>query len=148
MFTDTIKQSIQESVLCWLATVDADGMPNCSPKEIFAAYGEDEILIANIASPKSVSNLLHSAKVCVSFVHVFKQKGFKVKGHASYITQQDKDYPSLLEVLKPLSGDFPVQGVIRVKALEVFPIMAPSYHMVDGVTEEAQIESAKRTYGV
>lgn len=148
MLTEAVKQSIQESVLCWLATVDKDGMPNCSPKEIFSFLGDDELLIANIASPQSVRNLSDNANVCVSFVHVFKQKGFKLKGSAIYAKKGDADYDTLFNVLKPLAGDFPVLGVIRIKVLEVKPILAPSYHMVDGVTEAEQIESAKRTYGV
>ena len=34
MFTDEIHECAKRSVLCWLATSDADGMPNVSPKGV------------------------------------------------------------------------------------------------------------------
>jgi len=48
---------LQRSVLCWLATVDAHGQPNVSPKEVFAAFDEKHLVIAHIASPLSVKNI-------------------------------------------------------------------------------------------
>jgi len=42
--------------MCWLATVDRHGQPNVSPKEIFAAFDSEHLVIANIASPSSVRN--------------------------------------------------------------------------------------------
>lgn len=37
MFTKEVKEYIERSVLCWLATVDAAGHPNVSTKEVFSA---------------------------------------------------------------------------------------------------------------
>jgi predicted pyridoxine 5'-phosphate oxidase superfamily flavin-nucleotide-binding protein len=53
----TVKTDIENSVLCWLATVDAAGVPNVSPKEIFDHYNDDRIIIADIASSNSVRNI-------------------------------------------------------------------------------------------
>lgn len=49
MLTDDVLHYIDRSVLCWLATVDATGAPNVSPKEVFCAYGASTLLVANIA---------------------------------------------------------------------------------------------------
>ena len=148
MITNEVKKSIEESVLCWLATADQSGMPNCSPKEVFTFRGTDELIIANIASPESVKNIRVNPKVCVSFVHVFKQKGFKLKGNARYIVSSDESYAELYESVRYLAGDFPVQGIIKIVITGVAPILAPSYYLVSSTTEESQIESAKRAYGV
>ena len=51
LITAEIARSIEQSVLCWLATVSADGIPNVSPKEAFLHDGEGRLLVANIASP-------------------------------------------------------------------------------------------------
>ena len=75
MISVEIKNYIERSVLCWLATADAAGVPNVSPKEIFVPFGDDHLLIANIASPESVKNIRGNPHVCVSFVDVFVQKG-------------------------------------------------------------------------
>ncbi|MBJ7537642.1 pyridoxamine 5'-phosphate oxidase family protein [Marinomonas transparens] len=149
MLTAEIKQSIDESVLCWLATVDADGSPNCSPKEIFTYFGDTQLIIANIASPNSVSNIETHSNVCISFVHVLKQKGFKLKGRAIYADSTDASYKEQLDLLKSIAGTaFPIKGVILIDVSSAERIIAPGYYLVEGATEESQIESAKRAYGV
>jgi len=71
MLPPELQTAAQSSILCWLATVDADGWPHVSPKEIFTVFDTEHLLIANIASPTSVRNIAQNPRVCVSFVHVF-----------------------------------------------------------------------------
>ncbi|KZN12586.1 pyridoxamine 5'-phosphate oxidase family protein [Marinomonas sp. TW1] len=149
MLTEEVKKSIDESILCWLATVDDEGSPNCSPKEIFTHFGDSQVVIANIASPVSVKNIETNVAVCVSFVHVFKQKGFKLKGHAKYIPAESAAYSEQLELVQSLAGEsFPVKGIIVVEVLSTKQIIAPGYYLVPGTTEEGQVKNAKRAYGV
>ena len=49
MFNDEIRDRVRRSVLCWLATADANGQPNVSPKEVFALARENRWLMAHIA---------------------------------------------------------------------------------------------------
>lgn len=148
MLTDLVKKSIDESVLCWLATSNSLGEPNCSPKEVFTYKGDSELIIADIASPNSVNNIAENNKVCVSFVHVFKQKGFKLIGEASYISKGHHSYQELFPLVQPFVGDvFPVNGIIHIHITQVSPIIAPAYYLVEGTSEASQIESAKKTYG-
>ena len=112
MLDPGIKQSVDESVLCWLATANAEGEPNVSPKEMFVSYGDEMLLIANIASPKSVANIKTNPSVCVSFIDVFKQKGFKLIGKAKIIERTERDFKSMLEALHKLGGEaFPVNNI-------------------------------------
>ena len=83
--TNEIKEYIDRSVLCWLATASIDNVPNVSPKEIFKYYESDKIIVANIASPQTVRNIKRNENVCVSFVDVLVQKGFQLKGKARII---------------------------------------------------------------
>ena len=95
------------------------------------------------------NNLQNNPSVCVSFVHIFKQKGFKVKGIAKYITPQHPEYSHLFTFIEPMVGNtFPVKGIILISASCCTPIIAPAYHLVKGTTEESQISSAKKTYGI
>ncbi|WOC39285.1 pyridoxamine 5'-phosphate oxidase family protein [Polaribacter sp. HL-MS24] len=55
--TTEIKQYVNRSVLCWLATVSTENVPNVSPKEVFDYYESDKIIIANISSPQTVENI-------------------------------------------------------------------------------------------
>ena len=149
MFTEEIEQSVKESVLCWLATSDENGYPSCSPKEAFTVYGENEVVIANIASPGSVKKIECNPNVCVSFINIFKQRGFKLKGTASYLSLNDSNYQKYAEVLSPIIGDaFPIQGIIVVQVSKSEPIIAPSYYLVSGTTVESQIAQARKTYGI
>lgn len=149
MLTDDVLDYINRSVLCWLATVDAEGAPNVSPKEVFAAIGQHSVAIANIASPSSVRNIQVNARVCASFVDVFIQKGYKLQGTAEIVVPADSRYPELLAPLtKITNGLFRIHSIISMRVTAVEPIIAPSYRLLSGTTEESQISGAMRAYGV
>ena len=97
--TKEIKESIDNSVLCWLATVSKEGIPNVSPKEIFNYYDSDSIIIANIASPQTIKNIKQNENVCISFIDILVQKGFQLKGKARIIEKTNSDF---LEMEKTL----------------------------------------------
>lgn len=149
MINSEVKKYIEQSVLYWLATVDEENQPNVSPKEMFAWLNENTILIANIASPKSVENIKHNSKVCVSFVDVFVQKGYKLKGRAAIIQKDEDGYREKKKHLTELfSDEFPIRSIMEIKVKSAEPIIAPSYFLFTDVTEEDQIESAMQTYNV
>jgi uncharacterized protein len=149
MFTPEILTSINSSVLCWLATVDAHGQPSVSPKEVFCAHGASELLIANIASPHSANNIRAQSQVCVSFLDIFAQKGHKLFGQASVITPSSHDYSgTVAPLLKMVGPRFPIQSVFKIIVTQAQQILAPSYRLIPGTTDESQRQSAYRTYGV
>lgn len=149
MLTDEVKDYIQRSVLCWLATVDAQGCPNVSPKEVFAADGDSGLLIANIASPESVRNIRSNPNACVSFVDIFVQKGFKLRGHANVIEKTDPHFNDLIIPLSAITkGIFPIHNIICLEVSHVAKIIAPGYRLISGTTEDTQIKNALSRYGV
>lgn len=146
---DAIKVDLQNSVLCWLASIDDDGTPSVTPKEIFTSYGGEHIVIAVIASSHSVSNVIARPKVCVSFIDVFRQKGFKLTGHATILAPSDADFDSFSVDLRRMAGDdFPIRNVIAVKIDRVSQIWAPSYKLFPERSESERMQSAYETYGV
>ena len=150
MLSPEVLDYASRSVLCWLATVDESGQPNVSPKEIFAGFDAEHLVVANIASPRSVRNVESNPHVCISFIDVFVQKGFKVLGTARIVRRQDADYLHWARPLQAMAGDrFPIHSVIVVRATEVEPIVAPSYRLYAAeTTEQSQVQSAMRTYRV
>ena len=150
MISAQVQKSANRSVLCWLATVDADGQPNVSPKEIFSVFDEEHLVIANIASPASVRNIEMNGRVCVSFVDIFVQKGFKILGNARNVTREDSEYGRWVAPLEKKAGPrFPIRSVLVVQAVAVEPIIAPSYRLYPlYTTEQSQVQTALRTYGV
>ncbi|WP_240635969.1 pyridoxamine 5'-phosphate oxidase family protein [Caldimonas tepidiphila] len=145
-----VREFANRSVLCWLATADGNGQPNVTPKEVFAIVDDDHLVIANISSPVSAKNIGVNPKVCASFIDVFVQKGFKVVGTASNVRPSAHDYSKWAAPLQAMVGDrFPIHSVFAIKADSVEKIVAPSYRLYPAeTTEETQIQSALRTYGV
>jgi uncharacterized protein len=148
--TLTLQESIQRSVLCWLATCSLDNSPNVSPKEIFAYFEPDKIIIANIASPQSVKNIRQNEKVCVSFIDILVQKGFQVKGKARIVEREEEGFEAMEKILlKMTGGRFPFAAIIEVSMEQTKLILAPSYVFYpDETTEKGQVESARRQYGL
>lgn len=145
-----VRQFARRSVLCWLATADAQGQPNVSPKEIFAVADAQHLVIAHIASPGSVRNIVANPRVCVSFVDVFVQKGFKLSGTARCVSSGDADFAPWAAPLLPQAGPrFTIHAVLVVRVQAVEPILAPSYRLYPGqTTEQGQVDAAMQRYGV
>lgn len=146
---EAFRTDLENSVLCWLATVSEAGAPNVSPKEMFTLYDDETLVIADIMSPVTVRNIRANPKVCVSFVDVFRMKGFKVEGEAAIVPKDDPAFDELGRDLLRMAGpDFPIRNVIRVRIARVSRILAPSYSLFPDRPEEERMESAYRTYGV
>lgn len=139
--TNEIKEYVDRSVLCWLATVSIENVPNVSPKEIFNHYGTDKIIVANIASPQTVRNLKLNENVCVSFIDVLVQKGFQIKGKARIVERSDSEFLEMEKVLtKMTSGNFPFATITEITLEEVKPIISPKYVLYPKTTETEQID--------
>lgn len=149
MLTDEVKKYIDKSVLCWLATSNRHNEPNVSPKELFTYRDNTTLVIANLASPNSIANIQENPSVCVSFVDIFVQKGFKLKGTATLTDKNDADFKTKVKPLTDLFTDkFPIRTVIEIKITKVDPIIATGYFLYPGTTEQSQIENAMQTYNV
>lgn len=150
LMNELVLEAARTSVLCWLATVDADGQPNVSPKEIWAIADDEHVVVAHIASPLSARNIGQQPQVCLSFVDVFVQKGFKLKGAAHEVCADDPAFDRWAAPLLAKAGQrFVIQSVLVIRVTSVAPIVAPSYRFYpDETTEALQIASAMQMYGV
>lgn len=148
MITADVLNAIDTSVLYWLATVSSEGEPNVSPKEAFV-YNNGRILIAHIASPKSIANLRSNPKVCLSFVNVFTQRGYKVNGIARVIDKSNSEYNQLQAPLSEMAGeDHKILAIISIEPSNVERVTAPSYNIHPEITPEEMISQSLKTYKV
>jgi len=107
------------AVLCWLATISPKGVPNVTPKELFASAADDRLLIADIMSSNSVGNIRSNAVVCVGFVDEFRQRGFKVVGTATIVGGRDPSFAELARDLAARAGNaFNIRNLIAPKLIE------------------------------
>lgn len=144
-----LQGAAQRAVLGWLATVDADGTPNVSPKEVFAMV-DGHVAVAHIASPQTVRNLAERPAVCFSFVDVFVQTGYKLKGRARVLRPDVEGFERWAAPLLAMTqGRFPVHAVVLIEPQRVERILAPSYRLYpDETTEASQVAQAMARYGV
>jgi len=148
MLNSKIKACIDKSVLCWVATSD-ENMPNVSPKEVFTYFKDKYIIVANIASPQTIQNIGKNPNVCISFIDIFVQKGYQIKGRATILKKTDAHFLEMEEMLlKITKGKFPFKSITCISVDSVKPIIAPSYLFFPEITEFQHIEDAKKTYGV
>jgi predicted pyridoxine 5'-phosphate oxidase superfamily flavin-nucleotide-binding protein len=146
---DAFREDMKNAVLCWVATVSADGVPNVSPKEIFSLFDDETLVFADIMSPITVRNIAANSRVCVSFVDVFRQKGFKVEGGATIVPQGTKGFERYgASLLEAAGNDFKIRNIICVQIERVSRILAPSYMIFPDRTEDEQMRRAYETYGV
>lgn len=125
--TKEIKECIDKSVLCWLATSSAENMPNVSPKECFTYFGSDSIIVANIASPQTVWNIQQNRNVCISLIDVVTERGFKIRGRAEIVRRLDAGFEEMKKILsKTKAGSFPFATITKITLEEVKPIISPS----------------------
>jgi hypothetical protein len=150
LLNEPIRDAARRSVLCWLATVDADGQPNVSPKEVWTIADEQHVVVANIASPVSARNIAQQPQVCLSFVDVWVQKGFKLLGSAQEVHADDPAFSVWAAPLLAMVGQrFVIHSVLVIHVTSASAIVAPSYRFFPDVTSEAsQIEAAMQAYGV
>jgi predicted pyridoxine 5'-phosphate oxidase superfamily flavin-nucleotide-binding protein len=150
LLNEPIREAARRSVLCWLATVDAEGQPNVSPKEVWAVADEQHVVVAHIASPISARNIAQHPQVCLSFVDVFVQKGFKLVGTAREVRAADAEFATWAKPLLAMVGQrFTIQSVLLVHVKSVAAIVAPSYRFYpDDTTEASQVASGMRAYKV
>ncbi len=149
ILSPNIRKYLQQSVLCWLATSDPQGLPNVSPKEVFLPFGENQIVIANIASPQSVKNIQKNPKVCLSFVDVLVQKGYQLKGNAEIIKKTNEAFDLFNEDLQKLVGTkYPYHSIIVIRVDKAKQILAPSYILYPEISESQKIADAKKQYGI
>lgn len=146
---ELFKLEASTAVLCWLATISPEGVPNVTPKEVFAASDDGKLLIADIMSSNSVNNIRSNPAVCVSFVDVFRQRGFKIVGTATIVSRRAPEFVALAgDLIARAGSSFTIRNLIVVEATLVTRILAPSYIVFPDRAEADRMIDAYELYGV
>ena len=134
ILTDDMKRVITEQRLGFVATVDADGTPNLSPKGTMVVLDDDHILFGDLRSPGTIGNLRANPAVEVNFVDPFARTGYRFKGTAAYVARDDAGFADL----SPLFAHWGalaegIKGIVRIKVERALPLTSPAYDY--GATE-------------
>ena len=134
MLSADMKRVVREQRLGFVATVNADGTPNVSPKATFVVLDDSTIGFGDIRSPGTLRNLKSNPAVEVNFVDPFVRKGFRFAGAAAII---ERGAPAFNDLL----GRFGECGIavsrlralVKITVTKAMPLISPAYDR--GVTE-------------
>jgi hypothetical protein len=148
-FTADIQAIIQRAILSFVATVNADGTPNLSPKASLTVRGDD-LYFADIASPRTVENLKRNPAVEINVVDIFQRRGYRFTGHAVILSPGDPAYRTIADWVQATNGpEYPVDHVVRVDVASIAPLLSPAHVFADPPRSQEEISATYRQkYGV
>ena len=137
----------EQIVLLWLATSNNLGEPNVPPKELFLFKGRNKLIIANIASPKSLMNILENPNVCVTGIDIWKQKEIQCRGKSKTLSPQNKRFKKVEQQFRSLNkGKLRIQQFIEIQITQLKEIEALSYFYYPTIEEKNQINASQKIH--
>jgi predicted pyridoxine 5'-phosphate oxidase superfamily flavin-nucleotide-binding protein len=135
MLTTTMKKLIQENTIGLVATITPDGYPAVSPKATMVILDDTHIAFFDLRSPKTRRNIEINPSVELNFIDVFRRQACRIKGIATYIKKDDKEFDSISQNFKTwVSLINRANGIFIVEVLKAQHIFSPAYD--DGADEE------------
>jgi uncharacterized protein len=133
--TPDMVRLIREQRLGFVATVNADGTPNLSPKGTFAVVDAATVAFAEIRSPATLRNLAANPAVEVNVVDPFARRGCRLFGTARAVPRGKPEFDALL----PLFADHGslverIRAVVLIAVTRALPLASPAYD--DGASED------------
>jgi hypothetical protein len=148
-FTADMESIVQEAILSFVATVNADGTPNLSPKASLTIR-DGNLFFADIASPQTVLNLKRNAAVEINVVDIFQRRGYRFTGRALILPPGEAEYTRIADWVRSANGpEYPVDHVVKVEVTSITPLLSPAHVFADPPRSQAEISSTYRQkYGV
>lgn len=128
MLTADMKRVVREQRLGFVATVNADGTPNVSPKATFIVLDDATLAFAEIRSPGTLRNLKANPGVEVNFVDPFIRKGYRFAGAATIVERGAHGFDDLRGAFADY-GDLVsrMRALVRISVARALPITSPAY---------------------
>jgi predicted pyridoxine 5'-phosphate oxidase superfamily flavin-nucleotide-binding protein len=134
MLSDDMKRVIREQRLGFVATVNADGTPNVSPKATFVVLDDATIGFGDIRSPGTLRNLKRNPALEVNFVDPFVRKGYRFAGMATVVERGAPGFDALLQRYEERGiGVSRLRALVTIDVRKALPLVSPAYDR--GITE-------------
>lgn len=148
LITDDMRGIVESSRLCFVATVNADGSPNLSPKGSLRVRDDRHLAFMDIASPGSMANLARDPRIAINAIDFLRRRGYRFSGTTTFHEPGDPVYDWLHDWLLELNGPgYPAHRAVLVEVEHAAPILSPAYTW--GHAEEAALAAGwARNYGL
>ena len=133
LFTDEIKNILEQQKLGYVATVSPDNTPNVSPKGTITVWDDEHLVFADIKSPKTLANLEQNPSVEINVVDPIIRKGYRFKGTAT-ILSSGQEYDKIISHYNSIGIKSKIGRVVLIKVTNVDDVTSPLYDL--GYTED------------
>ena len=126
----SILRLLDDWTLGTIATVDADGAPNLSPKGTFIAVDETALAFAEMRSPNTVRNIARNPRVAINIIDVFGRKGAMFRGNARFVAKGETEFEDLYHRFEAIWGaelGARFRGIVIITIDDVRPVTTPAY---------------------
>jgi len=115
--------------LGFVATCDASGRPNVSPKGTFIVIDDETIAFGEMRSPQTVANLRKNPQTEINFIDVLSRKGVRIRGRAVFVEQNTDEFSALMPDFRTLWADLcdEINLIVKIPVAEVRPLTSPIY---------------------
>ena len=127
------RQVVEEQRLGFVATVNADGTPNLSPKGTVTVLDDEHLVFADIRSPRTIANLRHNPALEINVVDPISRKGYRFRGRGTVVDGGSR-FDELLAFYRSRGSTNPIQTVVVIDVERAEAVISPAYD--EGATEE------------
>jgi predicted pyridoxine 5'-phosphate oxidase superfamily flavin-nucleotide-binding protein len=120
------RRVVEEQRLGFVATVNADGTPNLSPKGTMAVLDEDHLAFADIRSPGTIRNLRERPAIEINIVDPIGRMGYRFRGIAT-VVEGGARLDELLAFYRDRGTNLPIQRVVVIQVQRCEPVISPAY---------------------
>lgn len=136
------QRTVEEQRLGFVATVNADGTPNLSPKGTMVVLDDDHLAFADIRSPGTIRNLRERPAIEVNIVDPIGRMGYRFRGTASIVDSGPR-LDELLAFYHRRGTDLPIRAVVVIRVERCEPVISPAY---DQGLSESEIRERWRAH--
>jgi uncharacterized protein len=128
MLTADMKRVVREQRLGFVATVNADGTPNVSPKATFIVLDDATIGFVDIRSPGTLGNLKSNPAIEVNVVDPFIRKGYRFTGMATVVQRADPGFEKWVHRFAECGiAASRMRALVAINITKTQPLISPTY---------------------
>jgi hypothetical protein len=127
MITPAMRALVDRQRLGFVATVNADGTPNLSPKGTVVVWDDEHLLWVGIRSPRTIRNLRERPATEINVVDPLIRKGYRFRGTCRLIEDgtELEEIRAFYRDVRKVTNSVRRAVLVRVDAVE--EVTSPSY---------------------
>jgi flavin reductase (DIM6/NTAB) family NADH-FMN oxidoreductase RutF len=125
MLTEEMKSIIRTYPVGFVASVNADGTPNLSPKGTFVVLNDTQLAFGHIRSPGTIGNIAERPMIEVNFLDVLSRKAVRLRGRAKMFSKGAPEFGQALGSAFGLEGLYGIdesRGARRYRKSDAHPL--------------------------